>query len=175
LSISISGVGERAALRRTSLEACNERVGCGKEVELLDLAGGGSRPAENLDICLECAGSARAALTLPHMPAPVTHRCCQRKSKVCASVSLENDQSHQPKKRAGRVTIRMPTSLHKELIEAAETDGVSMNQYVCALIASGMQWRRGAEERRGENETTRQRKRGTTNEEYERIWRDTFG
>jgi HicB family len=90
-------------------------------------------------------------------------------------VSFVSDQQHQKKSRAGRVTIRMPTSLHEELAQAAEADGVSLNQFVCALLASGMQWRHGADERDAGNATARQGKRGTTNEEYERIWRNTFG
>jgi hypothetical protein len=109
------------------------------------------------------------------MPAPVMRLCCQRESKVCISVSLENDQSHQPKKRAGRVTIRMPTSLHDELVAAAEADGVSLNQFVCALLASGMRWRQSTDAS-GEGGKDGFASGGNlvSDEEYDRIWRKTF-
>jgi hypothetical protein len=53
---------------------------------------------------------------------------------------------------SGRVLIRMPASLHRELANAASNDGVSLNQFACALLASGVGWRRGESERRGASE-----------------------
>jgi len=35
----------------------------------------------------------------------------------------------------GKVLVRMPPSLHRRLVEGAEAEGVSLNQYVVALLA----------------------------------------
>jgi antitoxin HicB len=37
---------------------------------------------------------------------------------------------------AGRVLVRMPRSLHRRLFERAETEGVSLNQLIVALLAA---------------------------------------
>jgi predicted RNase H-like HicB family nuclease len=36
---------------------------------------------------------------------------------------------------SGRVLVRMPPSLHRRLLEQAEAEGVSLNQYMVALLA----------------------------------------
>jgi hypothetical protein len=40
-----------------------------------------------------------------------------------------------------RLVIRMPVSLHHQVGLAAASEGVSVNQFVCALLASGVGWR----------------------------------
>ena len=42
----------------------------------------------------------------------------------------------QPEQYSGKFNLRLPKSLHRELAEAAEREGVSLNQYVVALLAS---------------------------------------
>ena len=37
---------------------------------------------------------------------------------------------------SGRVTIRMPKSLHRALAEGAEDEGVSLNQYMIAILSA---------------------------------------
>jgi len=39
---------------------------------------------------------------------------------------------------SGRVTLRIPKSLHRKVIEAAKKEGVSANQYLSHLISMGM-------------------------------------
>lgn len=36
----------------------------------------------------------------------------------------------------GRISLRVPKQLHVDLIEAAEDEGVSLNQYISYLLAS---------------------------------------
>lgn len=36
---------------------------------------------------------------------------------------------------SGRFVVRMPRSLHRDLVEAAEQEGVSLNQYVAVTLA----------------------------------------
>lgn len=38
-------------------------------------------------------------------------------------------------KQSGKFALRMPKSLHQKLAEEAEADGVSLNQYIVALLA----------------------------------------
>lgn len=48
----------------------------------------------------------------------------------------------------GRILLRIPKTLHAELIVAAEREGVSLNQF-CALALSGaVSWRAPARSRR---------------------------
>ena len=43
---------------------------------------------------------------------------------------------------SGRVLLRMPGSLHRELVRAAEADGVSLNQWATSALAGAVGWRR---------------------------------
>lgn len=38
----------------------------------------------------------------------------------------------------GRITVRAPKSLHRELIEKAENEGISLNQYLVYLLSKGV-------------------------------------
>ncbi|NPV42705.1 MAG: toxin-antitoxin system HicB family antitoxin [Firmicutes bacterium] len=38
----------------------------------------------------------------------------------------------------GRITLRAPKSLHKQLVEEAQEEGVSLNQYLLYLISKGV-------------------------------------
>lgn len=48
--------------------------------------------------------------------------------------------------RSGKLLVRMPATLHDELARAAETEGVSLNQWITAALAAAVGWR-GAGER----------------------------
>ena len=89
-------------------------------------------------------------------------------------MSNANHQSHPTKKRAGRLTIRVPASLHDDLVAAAEADGVSLNQFVCALLASGMRWRQGADTS-GAKDGVDEGSDRVSMDDYRRIWRNVWG
>ena len=36
--------------------------------------------------------------------------------------------------------MRVPRSLHRNLVRAAKREGVSLNQYIASLLAAGVQW-----------------------------------
>lgn len=36
---------------------------------------------------------------------------------------------------SGRITLRTPKSLHKDLVEQAESEGISLNQYIIYLLS----------------------------------------
>jgi hypothetical protein len=74
----------------------------------------------------------------------------------------------------GRVLIRMPVSLHRELVEAAKAERVSLNQFVCALLASGMRWRQVEGDRGDAAPDPERGKDRLSDEEYDRIWREAF-
>ena len=42
-----------------------------------------------------------------------------------------------PEEYSGKFNVRMPRGLHRQLVRAAERDGVSLNQYVVTLLARG--------------------------------------
>lgn len=42
-----------------------------------------------------------------------------------------------PEEYSGKFNLRLPRSLHRDLAEAAERDGVSLNQYVVMLLSRG--------------------------------------
>jgi antitoxin HicB len=42
---------------------------------------------------------------------------------------------------SGKLLVRMPQSLHRELARAAERDQVSLNAYINGLLAAAMDWR----------------------------------
>ena len=41
----------------------------------------------------------------------------------------------------GRITVRVPKTMHKELIEEADEEGISLNQYLIYIISKGMKSR----------------------------------
>jgi len=44
----------------------------------------------------------------------------------------------EPKRYSGKLLVRLPTSLHRQLAERARDEGVSTNQMTLALIAEGL-------------------------------------
>ena len=41
---------------------------------------------------------------------------------------------------SGKFIVRIPRSLHRNLVRAAKREGVSLNQYIASLLAAGVQW-----------------------------------
>ena len=68
----------------------------------------------------------------------------------------------------------MPASLHRELVEAAKDDKVSLNQFVCALLAGAMRWRQGSEAGDAASEPEEGSDR-VSMDDYRRIWRNVWG
>jgi HicB-like protein involved in pilus formation len=70
---------------------------------------------------------------------------------------------------SGRFPVRMPRYLHQKLTEVARQQGVSLNQFMCtaAAMAAGLS---------GQNvqETHAPGSHRVSDEEYDRIWRNTF-
>jgi antitoxin HicB len=44
---------------------------------------------------------------------------------------------------SGRITLRTPKSLHKDLVEQAEKEGTSLNQYIVYLLSKEVTMHRG--------------------------------
>ena len=43
---------------------------------------------------------------------------------------------------SGKLLVRMPRSLHAELVRASEREGTSLNAYIVAALASSVAWRK---------------------------------
>jgi hypothetical protein len=41
---------------------------------------------------------------------------------------------------SGRLLVRMPATLHDELADAAEREGVSLNQFITGVLAGAVEW-----------------------------------
>jgi hypothetical protein len=63
--------------------------------------------------------------------------------------------SQEVKHYSGRLTLRMPVSLHHELAIGAAREGVSLNQFICAVLAAEVGWTT----RTNEDEEARERRR----------------
>jgi hypothetical protein len=62
----------------------------------------------------------------------------------------------------------MPVSLHKQAALAAASEGVSLNQFVCGLLAAAVDW-----EARSGDRTPRERRYPKSNEEFvDEMWRN---
>ncbi len=46
---------------------------------------------------------------------------------------------------SGRLLVRMPRSLHAELVRASEREGTSLNAYIVAVLSASVAWRRPGE------------------------------
>jgi antitoxin HicB len=61
------------------------------------------------------------------------------------SVALEDGQTIPlPREQAsysGKFVVRIPQSLHAELVETADQENVSLNQFVAAVLAGAVGWR----------------------------------
>jgi uncharacterized protein (DUF1778 family) len=68
---------------------------------------------------------------------------------------------------SGRFSLRLPRYLHRHLAEVAREQGVSLNQFVCTAAV------RAAET--ASSKPVPQGADRVSEEEYQRIWRNTFG
>jgi antitoxin HicB len=75
---------------------------------------------------------------------------------AAVQVSLGEESTPKPAPRhSGKLLVRMPATLHDELAQAAEAEGVSLNQLITGVLASSVEWRssdgrRGAASRSGD-------------------------
>jgi antitoxin HicB len=46
---------------------------------------------------------------------------------------------------SGKLLVRMPRSLHAELVRASDREGTSLNAYIVAALAASIAWRRTGE------------------------------
>jgi antitoxin HicB len=61
---------------------------------------------------------------------------------------------------SGRLLVRMPRSLHAELVRASEREGTSLNAYIVAALSASVAWRRPGEPPAGSAGEERQTQAG---------------
>jgi hypothetical protein len=68
-------------------------------------------------------------------------------TETAASGSGETAKQRQEDgpKHSGKLLVRMPATLHDELAQAAETEGVSLNQWITGALASAVGWKGSGE------------------------------
>jgi hypothetical protein len=49
-------------------------------------------------------------------------------------------QSERTARHSGKLLVRMPATLHDELARAAESEGVSLNQFITGVLAGAVEW-----------------------------------
>jgi predicted HicB family RNase H-like nuclease len=79
----------------------------------------------------------------------------------------DSDDAEVEQSYSGRFSLRLPRYLHRHLSEVAREQGVSLNQFVCTAAV-----------RAAEAASAKPVPQGTdrvSEEEYQRIWRNTFG
>jgi predicted HicB family RNase H-like nuclease len=115
---------DRAASYRISLA----RTGDGQDAtwlalvdEMPDCTGRGATPAEAVQRALAAAEATTATAQAP---------------------TKADGQAQKPvAQHSGKLLVRMPATLHDELAQAAESEGVSLNQMITGILASAVEWR----------------------------------
>ena len=60
---------------------------------------------------------------------------------------VEDDgRAKAPPQHSGKLLVRMPATLHDELAQAAEREGVSLNQLITGVLAGAVEWRANDEQ-----------------------------
>jgi predicted HicB family RNase H-like nuclease len=85
----------------------------------------------------EYADTYDEAYMLAHDTIETTAAIFQKKGKAMPS-ALEEQEDF-----SGRITLRVPKSLHKTLVGLASTDGVSLNQYIVNTLSYDAGFSRG--------------------------------
>ena len=49
-------------------------------------------------------------------------------------------RSERTARHSGKLLVRMPATLHDELARAAESEGVSLNQFITGVLAGAVEW-----------------------------------
>lgn len=55
--------------------------------------------------------------------------------ETCLKLGVKIPLPIEPQKYSGKIVLRMPPSMHESLIQIAELEGISLNQYMLAAIA----------------------------------------
>jgi hypothetical protein len=82
----------------------------------------------------------------PRTPRAYGHRRAAKTSGIATPLRQTVRESRRPPK---RFLLRLPVSLHKQASLAAAKEGVSLNQFICGLVAAAVQWQSQATERTG--------------------------
>ena len=62
-------------------------------------------------------------------------------ANVLPESAHERESTSSAPRHSGKLLVRMPASLHDELAQAAESEGVSLNQLITGVLAGAVEWR----------------------------------
>ena len=106
--------------------------------------------------CAENGDGADWIATVEELPGCEAHGPTPERAAAAASVAVERwvreaeaeGRDVPPPGAAathsGKLLVRMPRSLHAELVRASEREGTSLNAYIVAALAAAAAWRRPA-------------------------------
>jgi hypothetical protein len=65
--------------------------------------------------------------------------------EVTDQITVDLSEARTKAASGNRLVLRLPRSLHRDLAQAAERDGVALNELAVVLIARGLGWRAAAD------------------------------
>jgi antitoxin HicB len=75
-------------------------------------------------------------------PEEAVRRAWAAAAALVPALAHEREPAARPAPRhSGKLLVRMPASLHDELAQAAESEGVSLNQLINGVLAGAVEWR----------------------------------
>lgn len=96
-------------------------------------------PSDSLDYATNTLAHVPAYMLLMRWRLVVATSAASRMSPVVPKGRRAAPQPHRARP-TGQAYVRMPVSLHQKLIESAEREGVSLNQYIVATLAAAERW-----------------------------------
>lgn len=84
-----------------------------------------------------------------------------------------SDIDESEKQFSGQLRLRIPSSLHRELAFAAAAEGVSLNQFMCAVLAAEIGWTTRTQENAESREVRRRENEKRRKDEFvSEVWRN---
>ena len=69
--------------------------------------------------------------------------------ETCLKLGIRIPLPAEPQKYSGKIVLRMPPTMHESLIQIAELEGVSLNQYMLASLSRSIGFDEGKKSRAG--------------------------
>jgi antitoxin HicB len=144
---------------RESLKTVNQYLEMPYHVSVVRAEGEDGSWAASVEELPECTASA----TTPEQAVERVRRLMMDWIAEAIDTNREIPEPRPERQASGRLLVRMPSSLHADLARQADAEGVSLNQLITGMLASGVAWRRAPRPAPpADEQTTWWRRRPTT-------------